>query len=86
LRLTRPNVPIEFDADYPFLQVQPVHRSIYGEALDNFEIVERIEDLTRTDWDDFHRTVSKPMGDPHRPRGEYAVQARKRRQGEEREE
>ena len=26
LKLTRPNVPIEFDANYPFLQVQPVHR------------------------------------------------------------
>ena len=45
LRLTRPNVPIEFDANYPFLQVQPVHRSVYGDALDGFEIVERIEDL-----------------------------------------
>jgi hypothetical protein len=82
LRLTRPNVPIEFDANYPFLQVQPVHRSVYGEALDKFDIVERIEDLTRSDWDDFHKTVSKPMGDPHRQRGEYAVQTRKRRQDE----
>ena len=45
LRLTRPNVPIEFDANYPFLQVQPVHRSIYGDALDDFDVVERIEDL-----------------------------------------
>ena len=82
LRLTRPNVPIEFDANYPFLQVQPVHRSVYGDALDGFEIVERIEDLTPSDWDDFHKTVSKPMADPHRPRGEYAVQTRKRRQDE----
>ena len=42
-----------------------------------------IEDLTPSDWDDFHKTVSKPMSDPHRPRGEYAVQTRKRRQEEE---
>ena len=76
-------MPIEFDANYPFLQVQPVHRSVYGDALDGFEIVERIEDLTPSDWDDFHKTVSKPMADPHRPRGEYAVQSRKRRQDEE---
>ena len=39
-------MPIEFDANYPFLQVQPVHRSVYGEALDGFEVVERSE---RTD-------------------------------------
>jgi hypothetical protein len=83
LRLVRPNVPIAFDANYPFLQVQPVHRSVYGDSLDNFEIVERIEDLQPSDWADFHRTVSKPMADPHRPRGEYAVQTRKRRQGED---
>jgi hypothetical protein len=83
LKLTRPNVPIAFDANYPFLQVQPVHRSVYGEALDDFDIVEGIEDLQASDWADFHRTVSKPMQEPHRPRGEYAVQTRKRRQGEE---
>ena len=27
VRLTRTNAPIEFDADFPFLQVQPIHRS-----------------------------------------------------------
>ncbi len=83
LRLTRPNVPIEFDANYPFLQVQPVHRSTYGDALDQFDVVEGIEDLTPSDWADFHRTVSAPSSDPHRPRGEYAVQTRKRRKTEE---
>ena len=83
LKLTRPNVPIAFDANYPFLQLQPVHRSVYGDALDNFEIIESIEELQPADWADFHRTVSKPMQDPHRSRGEYAVQTRKRRQGEE---
>jgi hypothetical protein len=83
LRLTRPNVPIEFDANYPFLQVQPVHRDVYGDALDRFEIVEGLEKLGPADWDDFRNTVSKPMGDPHRQRGEYAVQSRKRRQGDE---
>ena len=58
-------------------------RSLYGDALDDFDIVEGIEDLQAADWADFHRTVSKPMQEPHRPRGEYAVQTRKRRQGEE---
>lgn len=83
LKLVRPDVPIEFDKDYPFLQVQPVHRSVYGDALDDFDVVEKMEDLTPSDWADFHRTVSAPSSDPHRPRGEYAVQTRKRRKGEE---
>ena len=65
------------------LQVQPVHRDVYGDALDRFEIVEGLEKLGPADWEDFRNTVSKPMGDPHRQRGEYAVQTRKRRQGEE---
>lgn len=34
IRLTRINAPIEFDPEFPFLQVQPVHRGIYNEALD----------------------------------------------------
>ena len=81
LRLTRPNVPIEFDANYPFLQVQPVHRSLYGDALDNFDVVEGIEDLHPPTGPTSTRPLSKPMSDPHRPRGEYAVQTRKRRRG-----
>jgi len=71
-------VPITFDANYPFLQVQPVHRSVYGDGLDRFDLVEDLHDLSATDWDDFRRTVSVPFSDPHRPRGEYAVQTRKR--------
>ena len=78
-------MPIEFDSNYPFLQVQPVHRCVYGDALDQTSTSSNgIEDLTPSDWDDFHKTVSKPMGDPHRQRGEYAVQTRKRRQDEAR--
>lgn len=83
LKLTRPNVPITFDANYPFLQVQPVHRSVYGDALDRFDVIEGIEQLSPSDWAEFHRTVSAPAGDPHRQRGEYAVQTRKRRKEEE---
>ena len=78
IKLTRPNVPIEFDANYPFLQVQPVHRSIYGDRLDRFEVIEGLEDLDAADWDDFRKTVSQPSSDPHRQRGDYAVQTRKR--------
>jgi hypothetical protein len=59
-----------------------VHRSVYGDALDRFDIVAGLEDLQPADWDDFYKTVAGPMGDPHRQRGEYAVQTRRRRQEE----
>ncbi len=36
LRLTRTNVPIEFDADFPLLQVQPVHRSLLWQGARRF--------------------------------------------------
>jgi hypothetical protein len=82
IRLTRPNVPIEFDANYPFLQVQPVHRAVYGSALDRFDVAAGLDALSAADWDDFRQTVSRPSSDPHRQRGEYAVRTRKRRKKE----
>ena len=36
VRLTRTNVPVEFDEEYPFLQVQLVHRSVYGQCVGSF--------------------------------------------------
>jgi hypothetical protein len=82
LKLTRPNVPIEFDANYPFLQVQPVHRSVFGDALDRFDVVEGLESLEPTDWDDLLRTISGKSSDPHRQLGDYAVKTRRRRKEE----
>ena len=78
IRLTRTNVPVEFDPDFPYLQVQPVHRSVYGDALDNFEIVADIETLDRDDWEAF-RSVVNPSADPERQRGHYAASVRRRR-------
>ena len=34
VRLTRTYVPVEFNEEYPFIQVQPVPRSAYGRNLD----------------------------------------------------
>jgi len=79
LRLTRPNVPIEFDANYPFLQVQPVHRAVYGNVLNEFEVVEELGELTPGDWEDFRNTVVHAAADPHRVRGDYGARTRKRR-------
>jgi hypothetical protein len=78
IRLTRTHHPIEFDANFPFMQVQPVHQSTYGSALDTFRIVEDLDELDAGDWDAYRRTVVKPNVDPHRQRGQYAVASRRR--------
>lgn len=79
IRLTRTHAPIEFDPEFPLLQVQPVQRSAYGGALDAFEVVANLEDFTSEDWQAFRRTVVAPNIDPHRQRGQYAITARRRR-------
>lgn len=82
IRLTRTNAPVEFDAEFPFLQVQPVHRSTYDEVLDDFDMVPDLTQFTPGDWQAFHQTVVKPNIDPLRQRGAYAVKTRKRRKKE----
>jgi hypothetical protein len=82
IRLTRTNAPVEFDAEFPFVQVQPVHRSVYDESLDDFELVPDLGGFGSREWADFHRTVVAPNVDPHRQRGQYAAtvcRQRKRR-------
>lgn len=82
IRLTRTNAPIEFDAEFPFLQIQPVHRSQYDQALDNFDAFPGVESFTAKDWAAFHHTVVRPNIDPERQRGQYATNTRKRRKRE----
>jgi hypothetical protein len=82
IRLTRTHAPVEFDAEFPFLQVQPVHRSLYDDALDEFAVVPEMEQLTPADWEAFHHTVVRPNIDPDRQRGQYAMNTRKRRKRE----
>jgi len=79
IRLTRTNAPVAFDAEFPFAQVQPVHRSVYGAALDAFAVVPGLDQFGSRDWDDFRTTVVLPNVDPHRQRGQYAVAARRQR-------
>src|SRR5215475_143280 len=78
VRLTRTNTPVEFNDEYPFLQVQPVPRVGYGGALDSFELVADLGEWGSTDWQAFRATVVQPNVDPHRQRGNYAVDARRR--------
>lgn len=86
LRLTKTDTPIDFDPNYPLLQVQPIPREIYQDShLNNYELVPSVEQFTPEDWDDYYDTVVRPNVQENRPRGQYAAAARKRRSAEERE-
>jgi hypothetical protein len=84
MRITKTNVPIDFRADFPFLQVQPIPRHAYEDAtLNNYELVADLNGLRPDDWDDYYDTVVRPNVQVVRPRGQYAAAARKRRAEEE---
>ena len=83
IRLTKTDVPIDFNADFPLLQVQPVPRHAYSEdALNNYELVPDLKQLTPADWDAYYDSVVRPHVQEARPRGQYAAAARKRRASE----
>ncbi|MGE0700844.1 MAG: DUF6065 family protein, partial [Hyphomicrobiaceae bacterium] len=78
VRLTRTNVPIEFDDDVPFMQVQPLCKSQYADGrLDDYNVVADFGGLTPDDWRRYAQTVVEPCSDPERRRGAYAARVRK---------
>jgi hypothetical protein len=78
LRLTRTDVPVEFDNDIPFMQVQPLQQGHYDDhLLSRFEIGKGAESLGTDDWQRYTETVVKPNTDPNRRRGTYAAKMRK---------
>lgn len=83
IRLTRTNVPVTFDADMPLFQVQPLHRSIYGDdKLNDFVSTPHLQDLSATDWDDYYTTVVKGRDGARSPLGHDATEVRRRRRSE----
>ena len=82
IRLTRTNVPVELNPELPFMQVQPVNRELYGNALEQFELVTDLAHLRPEEWNAFQTTVVRPNVEPHRQQGQYAVAARRRRKQE----
>lgn len=77
IRILKTDVPIEFRADVPFLQVQPVRKEVYNDKfLQNFT-VKGIDELSTDNWAAFQRTVVAPNTVPDRKRGQYAVSVRK---------
>ena len=77
VRILKTDTPIEFRADTPFLQVQPVRKEFYADKfLQNFAVKE-LGQLSPENWEAFHRTVVIPNTAPDRRRGQYAVAVRK---------
>ena len=82
LRLTRTDRPVQLQADYPLLQVQPLPRTVYSDAtLDAMTTVAELDGFSADDWEDYCATVVRPNQDPHRQIGRYALEARRRRRG-----
>lgn len=83
VRLTKTHTPIQFRADFPLFQVQPLHRPAYSEAtLNAFEVLSGVEALSPSDWSDYEKTVVKPSKTPSCPVGRNAVAIRQRRREE----
>lgn len=83
VRLAKTDRPIDFRADYPLVQVQPIPRGIYDEALlNNYSLVPDLSGLRPEEWDSYYQTVVRPHVQEHRPRGQYAATVRKRRKSE----
>jgi uncharacterized protein DUF6065 len=79
MRLTRTHRPIRLRPDFPPTQVQPLPRSVYGDAtLTSSRFNGDMDGLAAQDWADYHRSIVVPNADPDRPFGSYAVASRKR--------
>ena len=80
LRLVKTDVPIEFSTETPLVQVQPLHRSTYGEEVSNrFAVVPGLSAFPAEAWTGYEDTIVKPNRDPARPVAAYATSVRRRR-------
>lgn len=80
LRLTRTHVPVRLSAELPLLQVQPLPRVIYTDALlDLAEFLPDLRDIGEAEWMGYRASVAEPNRAADRPLGSYAIRARRRR-------
>ena len=80
IRLTRTHVPINISTRMPLVQVQPLPRRLYTDAvLDNAELSDGLSSFGAAEWEAYRRTVAIPNRDPERPLGAYSIAARRRR-------
>ncbi len=78
IRLTRAGMPIEFDDDIPFMQVQPLKRGLYDEKLlSDYEVNSDLTSLSDGEWSRYVTTVAKPNASNNRRPGAYAAAVRK---------
>jgi hypothetical protein len=78
IRLTRTGVPIEFDDDVPFMQVQPLRKEQYEDAfLSDCVIEPDLSCFTAEDWERYNETVVSPNKKEDRRLGTYAGKVRK---------
>lgn len=80
LRITKTEMPVDFRANYPLLQVQPIPREAYlDKTLNDYQTVTDLTGLQPKDWDDYYDTVVQPHAQVHRQHGQHAAVVRKRR-------
>lgn len=78
IRLTRAGMPVDFDDDVPFMQVQPLRRGLYDEKLlANFEVQSELASLSEAEWARYMATIVKPNASKDRRLGAYAAAVRK---------
>lgn len=83
VRLQRRGKPIHFSSEVPLLQVQPLHRDVYGnERAAAFDLWDDASSLPPQAWAKYEETIVQPNRDPDRRVAGYAVAVRKRRKAE----
>jgi Family of unknown function (DUF6065) len=80
VRLTKTDVPIEFPAGMPLLQVVPIFREHYSDGvLEDVTVQADRSDWTEQEWSSFRHTVVEPQLLKERPPGLHATEVRIRR-------
>ncbi len=77
LRLTRTHHPIRLSTDLPLLQIQPLPRHAYADAILDSHIT--TDTPTPDDRAGYIRDIVIPNDDPNRTPGRYAIATRRRR-------
>lgn len=78
VRLLESNVPVWFEPDKPYLQLQPLPRIAYSrETTASMKIEDGLMSMTSTDWSEYERITN-----PRSRLGDYARDVRKRRAAE----
>jgi hypothetical protein len=79
MRLTKTDVPIDFQAGLPLFHIQPIQRKLYeGRVLDDFNVAD-MKDWSDAEWESYRETVVAPNLVEHKLPGKHAAKLRRRR-------